>query len=86
MRAIPEPRFRLGQPVQVSSACENAGEWADIKLVITGIEFDRRTGEIAYTCHEEYELASRNRGGGSDGWSEDDLSPRMMNPEAEPAP
>jgi hypothetical protein len=66
---MPEPRFKLGQSVAVSSSCKFYADWARSceGLKISGVFYDRN-GEIRYNTSQPGESDTTD-------WTEEDLSP-----------
>lgn len=76
-----EQRFKLGEPVEVSSTCRYFGDWERTPLWIVGVDL-RRDG-ASYSVVEQWPPRFDARADGmasgvTDGWDETDLSPRII--------
>ena len=83
-----EQRFKLGDPVEVSSTCRYFGDWERVPLWIVGV--DLRSSGASYSVVEQWPPLFHARADGmasgvTDGWDETDLSPRIILADDDPA-
>jgi hypothetical protein len=76
---LTEQRFKIGDPVEVSSTCQYFSDWERQPLWIVAVDLHR--DGLSYSVVEEWPPRFDMRADGlaagvADGWSETDLSPR----------